>query len=74
MVLRPGMQVQPQAAGLVLVDVCGRNTDANPGRKVQYTVLVGKEAVRATARSRSNNGRKRDQDEEDARESLSYPL
>jgi hypothetical protein len=62
------MQVQPRAAELVLVDIRGCDTDADPGCRVQHSVLVGKGAERATARSSGDDGRERDQGEEDARE------
>jgi hypothetical protein len=64
----PGMQVQPRAAELVLVDIRGYDTDADPGCRVQHPVLVGKGAERATTRSSGDDGGESDQGEEDARE------
>jgi hypothetical protein len=62
------VHVQPRAAELVLVDIRGSGTDADPGRGVQPAVLVGKGAAGATARSSGDDERKRDQGEEGTRE------
>jgi hypothetical protein len=62
------MQVQLRAAELVLVDIRMCDTDADPGPRVHHAVLVGKGPASATARSSGDDGRERDQGEEDARE------
>jgi hypothetical protein len=57
-----------RAAELVLDDVRGSNTDADPGCHIQHAVLVDKGAARATARSSGDDGCEREEGEEGARE------